>query len=265
MRQILIVGELKKGYSMREQDITLNDLLKSGVHFGHRTSKWHPKMQPYIFGSRGGVHILHLEKTKEHLRAVCEQVKTMTKEGKVILFVGTKRQAKTIVKKYAEEAGAPYITERWIGGLFTNFTVVVRLMRKLKSLKAKQASGDLKKYTKKEQADFAKEINKLEKFVGGIANMEKIPDAIFVVGVREEKTAMREAGKKKIPIIAVADSNTNPDEMTWFIPANDDATKSIDLIVSAVAEAVKEGKALQPKTQETSPEKTKALKTKKVS
>ena len=189
---------------MREQDITLNDLLKSGVHFGHRTSKWHPKMQPYIFGSRGGVHILHLEKTKEHLKAVCEQVKDMTKVGKVILFVGTKRQAKTIVKKYAEEAGAPYITERWIGGLFTNFTVVVRLMRKLKSLKAKQASGELKKYTKKEQADFAKEIGKLEKFVGGIANMEKIK-ARRVKDKIIEETKAKEAVKE-----AVAEKSKKP-------------------------------------------------------
>lgn len=248
---------------MREQDITLNDLLKSGVHFGHRTSKWHPKMQPYIYGSRGGVHILHLEKTKEHLKAVCERMKNMTKEGKIILFVGTKRQAKEIVKKHAEEAGVPYITERWIGGLFTNFPVVVKLMRKLKSLKSKQATGELKKYTKKEQSDFAKEIGKLEKFVGGIASMERIPDAIFVVGVREEKTAMREAAKKKIPIIAVADSNVNPNEMTWFIPGNDDATKSIELIVGAVTEAIKEGRALQPKVKEIVSEGAKIAKTKK--
>ena len=230
------------------------DLLKNGVHFGHQAAKWHPRMKPYIFTTRSGVHIINLEKTLEHLESVSQLLKEMTAAGKTILFVGTKRQAKDIVKKYAEDCGMPYITERWLGGLFTNFTTVSRLMRKLTKLKAQKESGQLDKYTKKEQVEFAKEIAKLEKFVGGIENMNTLPDVVFVVGVREEKTAIREASKKHIPILAIVDTNVNPDDMKWIIPGNDDATKSLELIVGTLAEAIKEGRANRKVKVETKPE-----------
>lgn len=234
--------------------VTIMDLLKNGVHFGHQAAKWHPRMKPYIFTTRSGVHIINLEKTLEHLESVTEMLKNMAAEGKTILFVGTKRQAKEIVKKYAVDCDMPYITERWLGGLFTNFVTVSRLMRKLTKLKAQKESGQLDKYTKKEQVAFGKEIAKLEKFVGGIENMNKLPDVVFVVGVREEKTAIREASKKRIPILAIVDTNVNPDDMKWIIAGNDDATKSLELIVSAVSEAIKDGRANLKVKMETKPE-----------
>lgn len=220
---------------------TLLELLKSGVHFGHQSSRWHPKMKPYIFTKRNGIHIIDLEKTATQLEIVGEHVKKMAAEGKVILFVGTKRQAKELTKKYAVGCGMPYIAERWLGGLFTNFQTVSQLMKNLKNLKKQKASGDLEKYTKKEQLQFDEEIARLEKFVGGMENMVGLPDAIFVVGVREEKTAVKEAQKKGIPIIGIADTNVNPNDLTYMIPGNDDATKSLDVLMSTVATYIKEG------------------------
>ena len=217
------------------------ELLQNGVHFGHKTSKWHPKMRPFIFTERNGVHILDLEKTKEQLEKVCEYAATLAKQGKTILFVGTKRQAKELIKKYATSCKMPYIVERWLGGLFTNFSTVSRLMRTLQTLKKKQEAGELKKYTKKEQLEFQREIERLEKLVGGITELKQLPNAIFVVGVREEKTAIREAQKKRVPIIGIADSNVDPDTLDWCIPANDDAIKSIEIIVKTVSDAIQIG------------------------
>ena len=222
---------------------TLLELLQAGVHFGHQKGRWHPKMKDFIFTERGGVHIIDLEKTVERLQIATDFIKETAQRGGVILFVGTKRQGQKIIEKYALACGMPYISERWIGGLFTNFSNVNKLIKKYKELTEKKESGALEKYTKKEQVEFNKEIEKLKKLVGGLAELKKIPEAIFVLDVKKEKTAVAEARKRKIPIVAFCDTNINPDLIDYPIPANDDAVKSIEIIVGLIAEAVNEGKA----------------------
>jgi len=216
-------------------------MLKAGVHFGHQQGKRHPKMEPYIFTAKSGFHIIDLEKTQELLQVALEFIKKVVSNGGTILFLGTKKQAQAIIIKHAKECNMPYITERWLGGTFTNFSEVSRLVRKYTDLKKKKSSGELEKYTKKEKLDFEREIEKLEKMVGGIEGMAKVPDALFVIDVRREKTAVKEAIKRNIPIVAICDTNVNPQSVTYPIPANDDAVKSIELITGLVAEIVKEG------------------------
>ncbi|MDO8592492.1 MAG: 30S ribosomal protein S2 [bacterium] len=221
---------------------TVEEMLKAGMHFGHRTSKWHPKMEPFIFGSRKGVHIIDLRKTEKMLGEALEYLKKLASEGKTILLVGTKTQVKSTLKKIAEEIGMPYVSERWLGGLLTNFAVIRNLVRKYKDLVEKRDSGKLDKYTKKERLDFDREIVKLETNVGGLVGLTKAPDAIFIWDIRKEKTAFTEAKKKKIPVAAVCDTNVNPDGIQYVIPANDDATKGIKLVMNLIKEAVEEGK-----------------------
>lgn len=228
------------------QDISLLDMLKSGLHFGHKTSKWHPKMAPFIFGQKNDVHIINLEATKEKLEAACKLLKDLAAQRKVILFVGTKRQAKELVQKYAKECGMPYVTERWLGGLLTNFENVSRLPKKLTTLKDQREKGVLAKYTKKEQLEFDREIAKLSRFVGGIEDLTTMPEMLFVIDIAEEKTAIREARVTKTKVMALVDSNTNPDMVTYPIPGNDDATKGIELILQCVSQAISEGKKLAP-------------------
>lgn len=230
------------------QEISLSEMLKSGVHFGHRKSKKHPKMSPYIFDVRQSICILDLEKTKEKLQEALKVVKELSAQGKIILFVGTKRQAKDIVKKCAIECGMPYLVERWIGGLFTNFSNVIRLSQKLTRLKRDRDTGNLSKYTKKEQLNFLREITKLEKNVGGIEKMTRLPDAIFIVDIKEEKTAVREAKRRKVPLIAIVDTISNPELIDYPIPANDDGIKSINYIVKMIAETIKDNKKVIEKT-----------------
>jgi small subunit ribosomal protein S2 len=221
---------------------TLLELLKAGVHFGHTSSKWHPNMKPFIFGQRSGVHIVDLEQTVVKLGKALDFVKKLASEGKVLLFVGTKEQGKEIVKKYAEKCEMPYVDQRWLGGTFTNFLTIKKVTQKLINLKTKREEGELKKYTKKEQLVFDREIAKLEETVGGIQNMKKLPEAVFILDLKKEKTSRREAEQKKVQIVAICDTNINPDGIDYCIPGNDDAIKSIELIVSLVAEAVNEGK-----------------------
>ena len=217
-------------------------MLQAGVHFGHRESRWHPKMKNFIFGSRNGIHIVDLEKTQAKLQEALDYVRDLTSRGGIILFLGTKRQAREIVKKYAEDCGMPYVSGRWLGGTLTNYGEVMNLVRHFNDLKAKQASGALAKYTKKEQSNFGKEIEDLENKVGGIKNIVRPPDAIFVVDIMKEKTAVAEAVTRKIPIVALTDTNVNPDLVAYPIPSNDDAVKTIELMTKLVAEAVKEGR-----------------------
>ncbi len=221
---------------------TLLEMLKAGMHFGHRVSKWHPKMAPYIFGARNDVHIINLEITAVKLKEALDFIKSIALEGKTVLFLGTKDQAKEIVKKYALDCGMPYVVSRWLGGTLTNFETIRKLLKSYNDLKARQAAGELAKYTKKEQLEFQKKIEDLENTISGVANLEKLPDAIFILDVKKEKTALKEAQKKKIPIVAVCDTNADPEGIKYVIPANDDAVKSIEMVVSLVAEAVKEGK-----------------------
>ena len=221
---------------------TIEQMLKAGMHFGHRTSKWHPKMKPYIFGVRNGVHVIDLIKSRKMLENSLELIKKFSAEGKTILFVGTKMQAKKHIKALATETGMPYVSEKWMGGCLTNFAVLRRMTKKYRDLISDKAMGNLSKYTKKERLDIDKNIHKLDIKVGGVADMSKMPDLMFVWGVKDESTAIIEARKKNIPIIGVCDTNTNPDPVNYIIPSNDDATKTIKLILGAVKEAIDEGK-----------------------
>ncbi len=222
---------------------TIEEMLKAGMHFGHRTSKWHPKMEPYIFTQRNGVHIIDLVKSQKMLETALEFIKKMTAEGKVILFVGTKSQVKKPMKQMAEEAQVPYIVGKWLGGCITNFPIIKKSIKRYVDLVSQREAGKLKKYTKKEQLDFDREIEKLEARVGGLVNLTKIPDVLFVWDIKEEKTAVTEAKKKNIPVIAICDTNVNPKDINYIIPSNDDATKTIKLVLGKVKEAIEEGKA----------------------
>lgn len=221
------------------KEISLLEMLKSGVHFGHQKKFWHPKMKPYIYTSRGGLCIIDLEQTQEKLKEALEFVEKIVGQNGKILFVSTKRQAQVIVRKAAENLGMPFMTERWIGGTLTNFEVISKLVKRLKDLRSKKEKGELEKYTKREQLRFTEEIDTLQKNVGGIEGLEKLPQAMFVVDIKKEKTAIREAKNKKIPIIAMVDTNVNPELVDYPIPSNDDATKSIKLIVGVIEDAIK--------------------------
>jgi small subunit ribosomal protein S2 len=218
------------------------EMLKAGVHFGHQSSRWHPKMKQYIFGTRGGVHIINVEKTAEKLSSTLAFVSQTVSKGGSILFVGTKPQAQSIVAKYAEECGMPYVNVRWLGGTLTNYGQLQRLIRHYLDLKDKREKGELKKYTKLEQLQFDREIAELDEKIGGLSSMTRIPEALFILDARHEKTAVREARAMKVPMIALVDSNVNPTGIEYVIPGNDDAVGSLDLIAKLVAGAVTEGK-----------------------
>jgi len=224
---------------------TLEEMLKAGIHFGHRTSKWHPKMDPFIFTSRNGIHIIDLAKSQMMLAKALEYIKTSISQGKIILFVGTKPQVKKTLKKMCQDVSVPYVAEKWLGGCLTNFSVIKNLVKKYKDLSEQKRQGKLGRYTKKERLEFDREIFKLEMKVGGLANMIKIPDIIFIWDIKTEKTALAEAKKLNIPIIAICDSNVNPDGIDYIIPANDDATKTVKLVLNAIKEAINEGKKNQ--------------------
>ena len=228
---------------------SVEELLKAGVHFGHNEARWHPKMEPYIYTTRGRTHIIHLEKTRELLEQAMGFVERVTSSGGAVLFLGTKRQAREIVLKHANECGAPFITEKWIGGLLTNWPIVSQKIKKLRKLKEQRERGELAKYTKREQLMFEREIEKLTGEVGGVEMLFKLPDALFIVDLKEEKTALKEANRMNIPIIAMVDTNVNPDTSEYPIPANDDAIKSLDLIIGSIASAVKEGKKKAEKNE----------------
>ncbi|MFZ5365180.1 MAG: 30S ribosomal protein S2 [Patescibacteria group bacterium] len=221
---------------------SLLDMLKAGVHFGHQSGKWHPKMKPYIYGQRNGVHIINLETTQTKLEEAFNFVKETVANGGTVLFLGTKTQAKEIVREAARSCGMPFIVERWLGGTFTNSATILRLIKKYQRMKNEFESGDWQKYTKKERLVKERELKKLDVLIGGLAGMDKLPDAIYIVDIREEKTAVLESRKVKIPIVAICDTNVNPELTAYPIPANDDAVKSIELITNLIAQAVNEGK-----------------------
>lgn len=222
---------------------TVEEMLKAGMHFGHRTSKWHPKMAPFIFGSRNGIHIIDLAKSRIMLATALAFLEKSAAEGKVILLVGTKEQVNKTLKETAEDAGVPYVNEGWLGGSITNFNVIKKAIKKYKTLKEEQALGKLDKYTKKEQLDIAREIARLDKKVGGMVSLTKIPDVFFIWDIKHENTALAEAKKKKMPVVAVCDTNVNPTGVDYIIPGNDDAIKAVKLILGYVGGAIKAGKA----------------------
>jgi small subunit ribosomal protein S2 len=223
--------------------LAMKDLLEAGVHFGHQTKRWNPKMKPFIFGERSGIYILDLGKTVKHYREAEGFVRQLAAEGKSILFVGTKRQAQDVVAEEATRCGMYYVNERWLGGLLTNFTTIQRSLNRLRDLEAMSTDGRYETMPKKEIAKAEKEKRKLLKNLEGIRHMSRLPDAIFVVDTRKEKIAVDEARKLKIPVIGIVDTNCDPDEVDYIIPSNDDAIRSIKLICGAMADAVLEGKA----------------------
>ena len=222
-------------------------MLKAGVHFGHQVSRWHPKMAPYIFTNRSGIHVIDLEKTQEKLEETLAAVKKMAVDGKTILFVTTKPQAREIVKKAALACDSPYLVGRWVGGLLTNFPEIKKSIKKYVSLKEQQASGELERYTKKEQLRIAKQLEKMELTLGGLSKITKIPDVIFVSAMQREKTAVTEANRTGVEIVGICDTNANPIKADFIIPANDDAVNSITMMVDLVSDAVKAGKAMAEK------------------
>ena len=235
---------------------TMEDLLKTGAHFGHKISKWHPNAAPYIYTSRNEIHIIDLVKTIDNLKKAAEFVEDEISHGKTILFVGTKKSIKSIIKNMAEEAGVPYVNERWLGGTITNFSVIRKLVDKLINLEKQKEDPDYeKKYTKKERLIFDREIEKINEMVGGIRELTKIPDLIYIVDIKEEKTAVKEANKRQIPVVAITDTNTDPTLVDFPVPANDDSIRTVELITSVMVEAVKAGREKAKSNQEPKVEK----------
>ena len=229
---------------MSSYSIDLKELLEAGCHFGHQARRWNPKMAPYIYTTRDGVSIFDLAITAERLADAMEYVKDLVKEGKVIVFVGTKRQAQDIVREEATKVGAPFIAVRWLGGTLTNWEEISKRIRRFLDMKDKREKGEYKSYTKKEQVLIDKEISKLERFLGGIAHLTKTPDALFVVDTHKESVVMHEAFVRGVPVVGMVDSNADPDNIFKVIPANDDAIRSVKLIVAKIAEAYADGAAL---------------------
>jgi len=217
---------------------SLSDLMKAGAHFGHQQSKWHPKMKPFIFTAKNGVHIINLEETQKQIALALDFLQKTVSAGGTVLFLGTKKQAQEIVKDAALSCNMPYITSRWLGGTLTNSTTILGVVKKYRKLKEDNASGKLDKFTKKEKLEMIREMERLSEIVGGMEKMDRVPEALFVVDIKTEKTAILEAKRQGVPVVAICDSNTNPDLVDWPIPANDDALKSIEVITKLVAEAI---------------------------
>ena len=220
----------------------IKQLLEAGVHFGHQTKRWNPKMKKFIFGSRSGIYIIDLEKTEECINAARDFLMEITSKGEFVLFVGTKKQAQDVIKQEAIRSGMYYVTDRWPGGMLTNFATIKKSINRLKDIEKMRTDGTFEKLTKKEIAHLEKELAKLNKNFSGIVSMERMPKAAFVVDTKKEETAVREARRLGIPIIGLIDTNSNPDLVDYPIPGNDDATKSIRTVVSIIADTVIEGR-----------------------
>ena len=218
--------------------VSMKQLLEAGVHFGHQTRRWNPKMAPYIFTERNGIYIIDLQKTVKKLDEAYNFVFNTVAEGGEILFVGTKKQAADSIKEEAERAGAHYVNARWLGGMMTNFKTIQNRIKRLEQLHTMETDGTFDLLPKKEVSKLSLEIEKLEKFLGGIKNMKKLPGALFVVDPRKEKIAVAEAKKLGIPVVAIVDTNCDPDEIDYVIPGNDDAIRAVKLIAGAMADAV---------------------------
>ena len=230
--------------------VSMKQLLEAGVHFGHQTRRWNPKMAPYIFTERNGIYIIDLQKTVKKLEDAYMFVRELSANGGEILFVGTKKQAMDSVKEEAERCGMPFVNARWLGGMLTNFNTIKLRIKRLAQLKAMEADGTFDLLPKKEVAKLKLQIEKLEKFLGGITEMKKMPAAMFIVDPRKERIAVAEAHKLGIPIVAIVDTNCDPDEIDYVIPGNDDAIRAVKLIAGAMADAVIEGRQGEQSTPE---------------
>ena len=224
-------------------DVSMRQMLEAGVHFGHQTRYWNPKMAPFIFGQRNNIHIINLEQTLPLYEKALEFVKSMAADNGTVLFVGTKRSAREAIRSAAESCKMPYVSHRWLGGMLTNFRTVRESIRRLKDLEAMIAEGGLERLSKKEGLSRERELAKLERGLGGIKNMEGLPDVLFVIDVGHEKIAVAEAVKLGIPVVGVVDTNNSPEGVDYIVPGNDDAIRAISLYVSGVADAVIEGRA----------------------
>jgi small subunit ribosomal protein S2 len=225
--------------------ISMKALLESGVHFGHRTHKWNPAMKPYIFTERNGIHIIDLQKTVKSLEQAYNLVRDTVADGGTVLFVGTKRQAQEMIQTEAIRCGMPYVTDRWLGGMLTNWRTIRQRINELERIERMRDTGDFERITKKEALILSRKIERLEGLLGGIRKMVKTPDLLFVVDVMREETAIHEANLLKIPVIGMVDTNCDPRNVDYVIPSNDDAIRAIKLMVGKIADAVMEGKALR--------------------
>jgi len=222
--------------------ISMKQLLEAGVHFGHQTRRWNPKMARYIFQERNGIYIIDLQKTVLKLREVYAAVREMARQGKTFLFVGTKKQAQDAVREEAERCGMFFVNQRWLGGTLTNFQTIQKRISRLREIEQMRDRGTFEQLPKKEVGKLEDEMKRLERFLGGIKDMPKLPDAVFIVDPRKERIAVLEARKLKIPIIAVVDTNCDPDEIDYAIPGNDDAIRAVKLMAGKIADAIVEGK-----------------------
>ena len=222
--------------------VSLEELLAAGAHFGHLTRRWNPKVKPYVFMERNGIHIIDLKKTQDLLDEACNHITKIVSDGKKVLFVGTKRQAKTIMEQEAQRCGTNYITERWLGGMLTNFATIRKSVKRLTNIEKMEADGTIDKITKKEALFLSREKMKLQKVLSGIVDMTRLPGCLFVIDIKKEHIAVKEAKKLGIPVIAILDTNCDPDPIDYVIPANDDSGKTIQIITSKIADAINEGK-----------------------
>jgi small subunit ribosomal protein S2 len=233
--------------------IPMKALLESGVHFGHRTQKWHPAMKPYIFTERNGIHIIDLQKTVKAVEVAYNLVRDKVAEGGILLYVGTKRQAQETIQNEATRCGMPYVTERWLGGMLTNWRTMRQRINELEHLERMRESGDFGRITKKEALILSREIDRLEVLLGGVRTMVRLPDLVFVVDVQREATAIHEANILNIPVVGMVDTNCDPHNVDYVIPSNDDAIRAIKLMVGKITDAVLEGKAMRKEEAEEEP------------
>ena len=223
--------------------LELSQLIEAGAHFGHLTRRWNPKMKPYIFMEKNGIHIIDLKKTQTHIISSAEELAGIVAEGKTILFVGTKKQAKNVIESEAKRCSMNWVSERWLGGMLTNYATIRKSIKRLHNIEKQESDGTFDKITKKERLFLSREKDKLKKVLEGVETLNKLPGALFVVDIKKESIAVKEAKKLNIPVFAIVDTNCDPDEIDSLIPANDDAVKTIELIVKYMADSVLEGQA----------------------
>ena len=220
----------------------VRQLLDAGVHFGHQTKRWHPKMKRFIFGSRAGIYIIDLEQTEQYLKAACDFIESVSAKGQQVLFVGTKKQARPLLEAEAQRTQMPYVVNRWLGGTMTNFQTIKRNIDRMRELRKQKADGFFERISKKDAKHLGRQLERLEESFSGLAEVDRLPGCLFVVDTKREEIAVKEANRLKIPIVAICDTNTDPDVVTYPIPGNDDAIRSIKLILSIVADSVIAGR-----------------------
>jgi len=243
--------------------VDLTQLIEAGAHFGHLTRRWNPKMKPYIFMEKNGIHIIDLKKTQKYLTESAEELGKMVADGRKVLFVGTKKQAKNVIETEARRCGQNWVSERWLGGMLTNFATIRKSVKRLSNIEKQETDGTFDKITKKERLFLTREKDKLKKVLEGVETMGKLPGALFIVDIKKESIAVQEAHRLNIPVFAIVDTNCDPDEVDYLIPANDDAVKTVEIITKYMADAVIEGDAkLKEKKAEENAEKERVKKEK---